>query len=347
MMLYKLSDELLSKIVQNLSARTKDLMSLCRVSRRISGLVMPVLYQSVTFMALNEDRIASLDDPKRLAPALEKGHFRHTQQIRVAAPFYDRFCDRCFHRDDWTSDRDEKALDDQLTAILESCCDAKLQSFHWDLGICVPWPLMLRLGAKHKHIQSLRLIVDGDCPYQEEEGDWGVCKIDSWFPNLKRLSLSGFTFVGNKQPSADHGFTLSYPWQRLFTIVNQVSHQLEEFDIDLEHAVQNPRCIFYYPMFSTWLEILQSRPQASKPRPSNIPVFFPALGSLSLSFVDLAGNDATIHGRPGILDAFDFSAIKQLKLRCCPGWELLLQYLTQNLNRPKYEYWDEDEQKML
>ncbi|KAM7199170.1 hypothetical protein V8F33_004645 [Rhypophila sp. PSN 637] len=227
MMLYKLSDELLRKIVQRLSARTKDLRRLCLVSRRISGLAIPVLYQDIS---------------------------------------------------------------------------ATRNTF--------AWPPLSMTGS------------------------------------VTGVSLGGFTFDGNRQPSTDHGFGLSIPWQALFKIVNQVSHQLAELDIDLEQAVQNPRCIFHYPMFSTWLEMLQSRPPAHKPRPSNIPVFFPALGSLLLSFVDLAGIDATIQGRPGILDAFEFSAIKQLKLRCCPRWELLLQYLTQNLNRPKYEYWDRVEKKM-
>jgi len=311
-MLDRLPPELLLDIIRRLGARRQDLKALCRVSKQIHARVVPVLYHPVTLFTRDEGRLEALNDPTSLVLARFKGYFRHTRDIRVIAPFHSKTstCDnRCFHNYKWTAERDEMTIARSVRTVLEGCQEGNLRCFRWELGSCIPELVLRCLATKQRNLESLHFITDGSC----RRSQWEWSDDCTWLTNLKRFSWAGLWGLDSENTE----------FKTLVSILNGVSHQLEDLSINFEYYVENWG--YYGVQLSELLLVL---PAKYKLRPSTLWGMFPVLRSLTLSRVSFGRTEAFGDETPGILHAFDFSTIESLKLRSCYGWERVLGHLT-------------------
>jgi hypothetical protein len=161
------------------------------------------------------------------------------------------------------------------------------------------------LTTSQKDIESLRLITDGSCLWRQENR-LNIGPTLLGFPNLKRLSWAGLSSYEDFHTLAD--------------TLQQISQQLVEFELDLEyHVYLQSNTDRDHSLFTSKVLRLQ---QPATP-------MFHALRTLSLCSVSFTTSlfDETEATRR-ILEAFNFSTLRSLKIRSCPGWELVLQNLT-------------------
>lgn len=179
---------------------------------------------------------------------------------------------------------------------------------------------------RQTNIESLRLVTDGSCP-QTNDADIELAL--SSFPSLKRLSWIGL--------SSYHEI------KALAAVLERTSHQLVELDLDL----------IYHRDLQESGEVVEDNALFAKEIlgvPEKRIRKFTALRVLSLSAVSfvstgvkasdssdsLDSSDYTVfysrmmQAAEEISSVFDFSAIRSLKLRFCPGWEELLELLTES-----------------
>jgi hypothetical protein len=143
----------------------------------------------------------------------------------------------------------------------------------------------------------------------------------SSFPKLKRLSWVGY--------SSQHVI------DAVAAAIRQTSHQLVEMSVDI-----GPRDVHGTTSISEHDAIFAKHILGLPERGIRK---FVALKGLSLSRVSFTGNDTSdvadwssdyelihatrIHPTEQISNLFDFSVLRSLKLRLCPGWEELLEVL--------------------
>lgn len=147
-------------------------------------------------------------------------------------------------------------------------------------------------------------MTDGICRWNAESGRKLAL---GTFSNLKRLSWTGLSSQGD--------------FDSLANVLDQVSHQLEELEIDLtyhqdwcndrgyesNHKRRNTKSIAKMLGLST--------PRSSK---------FPVLKRLALTAVRFPQPKSDSH----ISGSLGFDSLQSLKLRNCHGWELLLERFT-------------------
>lgn len=179
------------------------------------------------------------------------------------------------------------------------------------------------LTTRQKNIESLRLITDGVCSRRAPRAYDSPAL--SEFPRLKRLSLVGLS--SHEELNA------------LIDTLQRLSHQLVEFELDLE------RC--RYPKLSSEWDSIHS---LFLSRVMNLRQLrastFASLQSLSLSSLSFNTNSFGPTPMPGhIARTFNLPNLHSLKMRDCDGWELLLEFLTFPSSTPpivlrSLEIWD-------
>jgi hypothetical protein len=166
------------------------------------------------------------------------------------------------------------------------------------------------LALKQNNIESIRLITDGACSWNLDD----QCPIAlSAFKHLKILSWRGLRSENDLEA--------------LIGALRQNSNQLIELELDLI------RCGLANTSFGTEeddpnnffaRDILELPPGGTKQ-------VFSALQILSLSAVSFSSAEENI------ASAFDFSSLRSLKLRFCPGWENLLYHAAHSNQRIRLE----------
>lgn len=177
----------------------------------------------------------------------------------------------------------------------------------WSMGTCVSDSLLGPTGIltlNQENIQSIHLVTDGICRWNEQSGHGlALCK----FSNLKRLSWTGLSSQGD--------------FDSLANMLDHVSHQLEELEIDLtyhqdwcdqrgydsDHERRNTQSIVEMLGLST--------PPSRK---------FPVLKRLALTAVPIPEPEKN----SSISSSFGFSSLQSLKLQNCDGWWFLFDQLT-------------------
>lgn len=177
----------------------------------------------------------------------------------------------------------------------------------WSMGTCVPDSLLDPTGIltlNQQNIQSIHLVTDGICRWNGRSGHvLDLCK----FSNLKRLSWTGLSSQSD--------------FDSLANMLDHVSHQLEELEIDLtyhqdwcdhsgydsDHKRRNTQSIVEMLGLST--------PSSRK---------FPVLKKLALTAVLIPEPERN----SSISDSLSFSSLQSLKLRNCDGWWFLFDQLT-------------------
>jgi len=136
-MLETLPPELLVSIIECSSSRNRDLTSLCRVSKRIRALTIPILYESViTQISFDSDAPRR---PNRLVLARCEGYFRHTRHIQVRAQLKGLSRGHCMPHDPfWQKDEFDKTLSAYVATVLGGCQQGWLRSFTLGSGIVSP-----------------------------------------------------------------------------------------------------------------------------------------------------------------------------------------------------------------
>lgn len=182
-----------------------------------------------------------------------------------------------------------------------------MASHSWSMGACVPDSLLGPTGLltlNQQNIQSIRLVTDGLCRWNEQSGHSLAL---SKFSNLKRLSWTGLSSQGE--------------FDSLANLLDQVSHQLEELDIDLTYYRDwcDRRGYDYgherRKLHSNVKMLGLFTPPSSK---------FPILRRLALSAVPIPDSES---GSP-ISASFGFSSLESLKLQNCRGWRCFLDRFT-------------------
>lgn len=170
------------------------------------------------------------------------------------------------------------------------------------MGTCIPHQILGPLGhlpLKQKNIESIRLTTDGACEWNL----YGNCLIDlSEFKKLKSLSWNGLR--SENDFSTLHG------------ALQQFSNQLVELELDLIDW----NTVNYFLMDQDVSVDFFARRILALP-PGGRKGMFSALQVLSLSAVSLTSFPEEI------AEAFDFSSLRSLKLRLCPGWDDFLQHV--------------------
>jgi hypothetical protein len=161
------------------------------------------------------------------------------------------------------------------------------------------------LTTNQKNIESLRLITDGSCLWRQKNRlNSGPTLLG--FPNLKRLSWAGLSSYEDLNTLAD--------------TLQQISQQLVEFELDLEyHVYLHSAMDRDHSLFSS---------KVLRPQQPITPTFH-ALTTLSLCSVSFSTSKfKATEETHKIFEVFDFSTLRLLKLRLCPGWEFMLEHLT-------------------
>ncbi|KAF2174564.1 hypothetical protein K469DRAFT_756695 [Zopfia rhizophila CBS 207.26] len=183
-MLGELPAELLVEIVRKVIKKA-DISRLCRVSKRLYQISLPLLYESITLSATE----LSLTGLISTAEKLPLKHLEYTRDICITAPFRKRLWNRCLHHDNpRLSDRavlhrvDNYIEDDEddefpdrdpffhavtiLDMLFFGLAENKLRSFSWDLGTCIPGDLLWSVDSLLKQqtrIETISIITDGAC----------------------------------------------------------------------------------------------------------------------------------------------------------------------------------------
>ncbi|KAF2174668.1 hypothetical protein K469DRAFT_756655 [Zopfia rhizophila CBS 207.26] len=183
-MLGELPAELLVEIVRKVIKKA-DISRLCRVSKRLYQISLPLLYESITLSATE----LSLTSLITTAEKLPLKHLKYTTDICITAPFRKRLWNRCLHHDDpRLSDRavlhrvDNCVEDDEddefpdrdpffhavtiLDLLFFGLAKNKLRSFSWDLGTCIPGDLLFSVDSLLKQqtrIETISIITDSAC----------------------------------------------------------------------------------------------------------------------------------------------------------------------------------------
>lgn len=169
------------------------------------------------------------------------------------------------------------------------------------MGTCVPDSLLSRTGfltLNQPNIESIRLVTDGKCLWKEDSRhDLALCT----FSNLKRLSWIGLSSQGEFDSLAD--------------VLDQVSYQLEELEIDLTYHQDWCDHLGYYDSVNERknAQSIVKMLGLSTPRSSK----FPVLKRLALTAIPFPTPESDSH----ISGSFGFSSLQSLKLRNCDGWE--------------------------
>src|SRR2546421_295750 len=190
-------------------------------------------------------------------------------------------------------------------ASRETTLCLQMESFHtnclvsWNLGTCVPQSILGPSGylpLRQTQIESLRLVADGSCSWSADR----QCRLAlSAFQHLTRLSWAGLCRDDDLETLAD--------------VLERISNQLVEFELDLI------RCCTLAAEMDEEDDSIFARDILRLPQREQR--IFPSLRLLSLSGVFFAPCLAQI------VDQFDFSIIRSLTLRDCPGYQELLDHL--------------------
>ncbi|OJJ77880.1 hypothetical protein ASPBRDRAFT_113684 [Aspergillus brasiliensis CBS 101740] len=192
--------------------------------------------------------------------------------------------------------------------------DNQLQSFRWNLGMCIPDTLMsgdeLSFLRNQNKIRSLTLVTDFYCDYSM--GSVSLVQ----FPELKSLTWKGLNRYSDLECLKDY--------------IRDHGHQIVSLTLDL---------VDYYLAAGSWtLTILQSHEslpdnflfqEVLNANPEDEPVIFPSLEYIDLSAISFAN--------AGIEMPFfhNFESLKTLKLRSCVREIDWLEMVSNSGNRVK------------
>ncbi|KAF9887780.1 hypothetical protein FE257_009586 [Aspergillus nanangensis] len=192
-------------------------------------------------------------------------------------------------------------LKNRCLSVLIKCKEGGLKSFGWGLGACVPAAILGEGGylpTRQKSLEKLILVTDGNCSHTEDN------RFDlKPFTKLTVLSWTGLRFHGD--------------FQALRGCFEATSHQLESLKLDVftwQHMCHlNP---YAHLKKGTYLaqDVLQLSSAAKQK------CVFPVIADLSLNGLSL------VSAEKELAFAFNFSSLRFLKLRFCPGWGSFLRH---------------------
>ncbi len=156
------------------------------------------------------------------------------------------------------------------------------------------------LPLKQQNIDTIRLVTDGSCGWNEERKHHLAL---SAFPNLRRLSWIGL--------ASNHDLRL------LNEVLRRRGHQLKDLELDL---------VYRWDLRNSLRNNLTMMDLAKGSTHS-----FPALTSLTLSGVSLWPWKVLERDMRNFMEhlhcVFDFRQMRSLKLRFCPHWDGLFAWI--------------------
>ncbi|OJJ77907.1 hypothetical protein ASPBRDRAFT_251915 [Aspergillus brasiliensis CBS 101740] len=321
-MLDKLPTEVLCIVLEYLDRQ--GLNNLCRVSKDLYAITVPLLYESVTLTSgkFEMGKIWSHAGALLQAPISPVDLLVYVRDIEIREhDNYPRH--QCFHivrargssseSDYYQSSNDEKVpysrdeigsegiryLTSALLNAFARFAPDKLQRFCWNVGTCVPIEILGRSGFLVQNQRKLEAI----CLRTGHTCDIGDDQISlSEFTSLKSISWSGL----------DHASHMA----ELCLSLKLNARHLESLDLGARET-----CLYRRPedsiqdMFARW--ILGMCEHSTKS-------VFPVLKHLALFKMDLS---AIFHCFPSI---FNPSVLQTLKLRHCKRWGKALQAIQES-----------------
>ncbi|KAF5520983.1 Methyltransferase fsa4 [Colletotrichum aenigma] len=291
----------------------RDWKSLCLVSRSAYGFVAPLLFARIVlhhgelFLGGTNARIQSLYDVESTS------FLQYTKHLRIVSRFRRYISDyRCPHfaslDGDFMNEEESRAgassFRDPMSNIGQLLCrlrEARLESFSWEVGTCLPegvfWPLGY-LPQAQNGLESISLITDGSCGISLRAGNPLVLDV---FPKLRRLSWVGIR-------SRDDMQSVKSLLLRNHSIVSEL--ELDAVRYDDSWASIAGDAVEYNVVADFML------PSPSQPEYRQLT----ALRRLSLGAVPL---------RPAtdrVAAVLCLDQLQSLRLRACPGWTHLFRY---------------------
>ena len=309
-MLQNQPTEILEAIIDHLPSK-KDRISFSGVSKRFRELLSSRFFKTLTIRAKEHDLLgldarpyASLEARKPL------GGFKLVKHLHLKAPFHRKLGDaRCPHTqlsgplppDQVTGRRlyGSHARLLKLIPLLYQLQENGLVSFSWDLGMCVPEHILGRegyLAKKQTVIESLSLITGGKHYYKRE--DYALPNVVlSNSPQLRTCSWKGL--YSTEELESLRG---------LFASNYQILEDLELDFIDWERVCMDGRAAtggrWPFPSFTRLI-----LPHCSD-RDVKVFASLRRLALREFAFEEKA---------QGIIQAFNISHLRSLKLHNCTG----------------------------
>ncbi|ODA78614.1 hypothetical protein RJ55_05996 [Drechmeria coniospora] len=212
-------DDVFTLMAENLDFL--DLLALSLVCKATRKLVSCLLWRTIVIRPKKEDRPELVRI--RIPPGIPQEHMRAIcfRNVFEHFPSY-----RCIHWDepegrtssgrvastDWYWLRAED-LSQKVDYLIKQFRKRRMDSFSWEMGICLPGRFLELLARIQPRLQDLTLVTDGHCP---EEGDraQAVSLSNVYFPHLRKLTWIGPGSV-----------------VRLWELFSNHADQLEEFEM--------------------------------------------------------------------------------------------------------------------
>ncbi|KAN0095953.1 hypothetical protein V8E51_014758 [Hyaloscypha variabilis] len=173
-----------------------DLKILCEVSKSVSDVAMPRLYESIILQAGDDD---NLDYLKGRLETMPQHKLHYTKHVRIKSPLRAHLGRRCLPHPGTDYESLQKDLDPDddpffelefiLDGFLHHLKEDELLSFSWDVGMCFPSNAFGTRGVlfkKQKRLENISLITDGSCRADTP----GLIHLTE-FKHLKSLSWLG------------------------------------------------------------------------------------------------------------------------------------------------------------
>ncbi|OJI82945.1 hypothetical protein ASPTUDRAFT_56934 [Aspergillus tubingensis CBS 134.48] len=190
-MLDKLPTEILSIMLSYVRIRTlkvtshKDLKQVCEVCTRLRDCAIPRLYQCLVF----NDPEATLKELAAAVNSIPRRYASHIRDLELRVLIHHRTCYHEIHDDAFDPEDSLSDYSEYMEHELELFLDDQLESFRWNLGMCIPNMILssneFSLLRKQKKVKSLILHTDVYC-------NKGVGSVNlAQFQDLKSLCWKG------------------------------------------------------------------------------------------------------------------------------------------------------------
>ncbi|KAK3316913.1 hypothetical protein B0H66DRAFT_641657 [Apodospora peruviana] len=318
-MLAKLPQEVFDMVAQELP-RKKDLKSLSLVNKATHVAVARTLWNSLDLSPSSERALWQFKEKPIFSPDLPA--FRLATRLNFHSTFENNSADRCPHKIDVESAGSSKyaRLRDNALSIIDVIPARRLLEFSWDLGTCIPGPVLGRhgrLAERQPQLRSLSLTTTGGCMIWDHPNLWAfrdLRKLCWRAPRVDNVSAIS-TAIRNNRSHLQHLQLDFVDWWRF-----RDQYYPERDDADERLSKEHFFEMEVLGNASALEHILASKGKENglaltEEVPSGITRLLPDLRVLSLASVPV-----TAHLARG----FDFSGIKSLTLRKCPGWTCFL-----------------------
>ncbi|KAF5669338.1 AAA family ATPase [Fusarium circinatum] len=303
-MLEQLPQEILDFITNVLS--TEDIKCLSLTSKDLHSATLQAVWESVVIPAWNEGGIVKIN--LSYLPLNRLLLARHIN-LRFIAEQYSRICLHSQRLQICGEAADEtivarpaafNSFEEIIISRLEECEVDHWKSFSWDLGTCIPAPILGTNGIiarQQPALRNLQLITHPFCPQRKTSPETAIDL--SAFTHLLSISWRG--------PDSQNLKTLA------IALRNNESH-LESLELDLvdwphmqrELGYQNGRDVVHGLRARDYMN--ETVFSLDKGSPC---IKFPNLHTLVLSHVPLTAT---------LAEAVDFEILKSLTIRSCPQW---------------------------